>query len=202
MSTEDKMTIDERYKYLRRMRKRYLEASRKERGQLLDEMEAVTEMHRKSLIRLMGGSLERKERQRQRGRTYGPEVAYALTIIAESFDYPCAERLTPNLVWMAEHLAAHDELETSPALLEKLGQISISTTQRILAAIPREKPRLPRRGPRRANRLTQDIPMKRIPWNEGEPGHFEVDLVHPDDRCGHRLERKSGGVGTQLAGDG
>ena len=73
MSTEDKMTIDERYKYLRRMRKRYLEASRKERGQLLDEMEAVTEMHRKSLIRLMGGSLERKERQRQRGRTYGPE---------------------------------------------------------------------------------------------------------------------------------
>ena len=177
MSTEDKMTIDERYKYLRRMRKRYFEASRKERGQLLDEMEAVTEMHRKSLIRLMGGSLERKERQRQRGRTYGPEVAYALTIIAESFDYPCAERLTPNLVWMAEHLAAHDELETSPALLEKLGQISTSTTQRILAAIPREKPRLPRRGPRRVNRLTQDIPMKRIPWNEGEPGHFEVDLV-------------------------
>jgi hypothetical protein len=24
--------------------------------------------------------------------------------------------------------------------------------------------------------------MKRIPWNEPEPGHFEVDLVH---HCGH-----------------
>jgi len=49
MSTEDKMTIDERRKYLHAMRKRYVEASRKERGQLLDEMQAVTEMHRKAL---------------------------------------------------------------------------------------------------------------------------------------------------------
>jgi len=69
MSTEDKMTIDERQKYLRKMKKRYVQASRKEKGQLLDEMEAVTELHRKSLIRLMNGSLERKPRCRQRGRT-------------------------------------------------------------------------------------------------------------------------------------
>ena len=51
MSTEDKMTIDERRKYLHWMKKRYVKASRKERGYLLDEMEAVTEMHRKSLRR-------------------------------------------------------------------------------------------------------------------------------------------------------
>ena len=51
MSTEDKMTINERRKYLGRMKKRYVKASRKERGYLLDEMEAVTEMHRKSLRR-------------------------------------------------------------------------------------------------------------------------------------------------------
>jgi len=60
MSTEDKMTINERHKYLRRMKKRYVRANRKERGRLLDEMEAVTEPHRKSLIRLMNGSLARK----------------------------------------------------------------------------------------------------------------------------------------------
>lgn len=33
MSTEDKMTIDERRKYLRKMRQRYMQANRKERGQ-------------------------------------------------------------------------------------------------------------------------------------------------------------------------
>ena len=42
MSTQDKMTIDERWKYLRRMKKRYVQAGRKEQGRLFDEMEAVT----------------------------------------------------------------------------------------------------------------------------------------------------------------
>jgi hypothetical protein len=129
MSTEYKMNINERRKYLRRMKRRYVKANRSEKGKLLDEMEAVTELHRKSLIRLMKGSLERKRRQRQRGRTYGPEVEYALSLIAESWDYICAERLTPNLVWMANHLAAHQELELSPLLLEKLGRISVFTTK-------------------------------------------------------------------------
>ena len=182
MSNEDKMTIDERRKYLRKMKKRYVQAStRKEKGQLLDEMEAVTELHRKSLTRLMNGSLERQPRQRQRGRTYGPEVQYALSVIAESLDYLCAERLTPNLVWTANHLATHGELEVSPLLLEKLDQISISTAQRVLARIPRDKPRLPRKGPQRTRHITQHIPMIRIPWDLQQPGHFEVDLVH---HCG------------------
>jgi len=181
MSNEEKMTIDERRKYLRKMKKRYVQADRRERGRLLDEMEAVTELHRKSLIRLMNGSLGRQPRQRQRGRIYGPEVRYALSIIAESFDYLCAERLTPNLVWMANHLASHGELELSSPLLDKLDQISVSTVKRILATVPRDKPRLPRGRPRRINQLTQDIPMRRIPWNEQQPGHLEVDLIH---HCG------------------
>jgi len=182
MSSEDKMTIDERRKYLRKMKKRYVQATtRKEKGQLLDEMEAVTELHRKSLTRLMNGSLERQPRQRQRGHTYGPEVQYALSVIAESLDYLCAERLTPNLVWVANHLATHGELEVSPPLLEKLDQISISTAQRVLARIPPDKPRLPRKGPQCTRQITQGIPMKRIPWDEQQPGHFEVDLVH---HCG------------------
>ena len=183
MSTEDKMNIDERRKYLRMMKKRYVQADRKEQGRLLDEMEAVTELHRKSLIRLMNGSLERKPRQKQRGRTYGSEVSYALSVIAESFDYLCADRLTPNLVWMANHLATHDELQVSPLLLEKLDQISISTVKRILARIPRDKPRLLRKGPQHTRKLTKGIPMRRIPWNEQQPGRCETDLVH---HCGPR----------------
>jgi hypothetical protein len=181
MSTEDKMNIDERRKYLRRMKKRYVQAGRQEQRYLLDEMEAVTELHRKSLIRLMNGSLERKPRQRQRGRTYGPEVEYALSVIAESSNYICAERLTPNLVGMVNQLAAHGELEVSPPLLEKLDQISISTVQRILGRIPRDKPRLPCKGPQPTRKLTQSIPMRRIPWNEQQPGYLETDLVH---HCG------------------
>jgi hypothetical protein len=181
MSIEDKMTIDERRKYLRKMQERYLQADRKERGHLLDEMETVTGLHRKSLIRLMKGNLARQPRRRQRSRTYGPEVDDALRVIAESTDYICAERLTPNLVWLAKHLAAHGELAVSAQLLEQLDRISVSTVERILTRLRQDEPRLPRRGPKRTNNLLRDVPMKRIPWQQQEPGHFEVDLVH---HCG------------------
>jgi hypothetical protein len=179
MSTDDKMTINERWKYLRRMQKRYLKANRSERSRLLSEMEAVTEQHRKSLIRRMGSDLKRRPRQRQRDRTYGAEVDDALRVIHESRDYICAERLTPELVWMAKHLARHGELRTSDDLLEKLGRISVSTVRRILARIHQDEPRLPRKPPHHAgNSITRDVPMKRIPWSEKQPGRFETDLVY------------------------
>ena len=181
MSIEDKMTIDERRKYLRKMKERYLQAERKERGQLLDEMEAVTELHRKTLIRLMRGNLTRQPRRKQRGRIYGSDVDDVLRVVAETTDYICAERLTPNLPWLATHLEAHGELRTSPRLLEQLDRISVSTVERILTRIRQDEPRLPRPRPRPTNRLLRDVPMKRIPWQEKEPGHFEVDLVH---HCG------------------
>ena len=71
--TEEHMTIDERYKYLRMMQKRYQEAGRKERGELLAEMEVITQLHRKSLIRLMNGLVIRKRRKKQRGQEYDYE---------------------------------------------------------------------------------------------------------------------------------
>src|SRR6266581_7509767 len=61
MPTEDEMTLNERRKYLKRMKPRYLKASRKERGQLLSEMEQVTGMHRKSLTRWLHASEDAQE---------------------------------------------------------------------------------------------------------------------------------------------
>jgi hypothetical protein len=178
MPTQDKMDIDERFKYLRIMRKRYGAAHREERGRLLDEMEQVTGLDRKTLVRRMRTPPERKARRKQRCRTYGPQVDDALRVIAESFDHIAAERLAPNLVWMAQHLATHGELPVSAPLLAQLAQISVPTVRRILQRVTQDEPRLPRRGPERANQLTRDIPTRIIPWDECEPGHFEVDLVH------------------------
>jgi hypothetical protein len=181
MSHNEDMTIDERRKYLRTMKKRYIKANRKAKGRLLDEMEAVTGLDRKTLIRLMNGSLKRKRRSTQRGRTYGPQVDDALRIIHESYDYICAERLTPNLVQMTRHLAAHGELEATPLLLDQLRRISISTVERRLSRIRQDLPRLPRKKPKPRRKLLRDIPMLRLPWNIAQPGHFETDLVH---HCG------------------
>jgi hypothetical protein len=145
-------------------------------------MELVTGMHRKSLVRRLNGSLKRKRRSREREETYGPDVDDALRLIDESLGHICADRLTPNLPWMAQHLARHGEMDASPSLLEQLEEISISTVKRRLKRVRRGQPRLPRsKGSKRANKLSQDIPMRRIPWDEQEPGHFETDLVH---HCG------------------
>jgi len=182
MSIDERMSLYERRKYLRIRQRRYVLEDRTGKGHLLDEMQQVTGFHRKYLIELMANDLQRKQRRKQRGRTYGPEVDDALRVISESLDHICAERLKPNLVWMAQHLEAHGELELSPSLLDQLDRISVSTVQRILSRIRQDEPRLPRKGPRRANRITRDVPMKRIAWDEEEPGHFEVDLVHHSGR--------------------
>jgi hypothetical protein len=181
MSNNEKMNIDERRKYLRLVRPRYRKAGRKEKGQLLNEMVAVTGLERKTLIHLMKGSLRRKPRNKERGKRYNVPFDDTLRVIYESLDCICAERLTPNLVWMAQHLEAHHELETTPELLAQLEQVSVSTVERRLDLIRQDQPRLPRKKPRPRNKLLQNIPMLRLPWSIAEPGHFETDTVH---HCG------------------
>lgn len=46
--SNNKMTVDERRKYLSIVKPRYIKAGRAEKGQILDEMEAVTGMDRKT----------------------------------------------------------------------------------------------------------------------------------------------------------
>ena len=70
MPTEQ-MSIDERRTYLKIMLPRYAQADRAEQGRLLEEMQAITAMHRKSLLRLLhGATLDRQPRQHQRGHAY------------------------------------------------------------------------------------------------------------------------------------
>jgi hypothetical protein len=122
MYDEDKMTIDERLKYLRRTKRHYVKANRKDRGRLLDEMVTQTDLHRKSLVRLVSSTLEHRPRRRQWARTHGPEVDDALRIVVESMDHICAERLAPNLTWLAHLLDRHGEMDVSPSLAAQLSR--------------------------------------------------------------------------------
>jgi len=179
VADDDAMTIDERRKYLKRVRPRYERADRAGRGALLQEMELVTGLHRKSLLRLLHApSLERQPRTRQRGRTYGEEVERVVVRVWASLDFLCAERLTPTLVETARHLAGFGVLTLTEAVEAQLGQLSEASVTRLLARHRTERLRLPRTGPERANSATRDVPMTRIPWDTREPGHCEVDLVH------------------------
>ncbi len=183
MHPEGRMSFVERRKYLLIMQRRYKKASWKEKSRLLDEMEIVTGLHRKSLIRLMNSPLDikRKPRRRERGPKYGPQVRYVISLIAKALDYPSAERLKPQLVTMARRLAAWGEIQVDQNTLAKLAQISESTVRRILDSISRDKPRPQARSTFRRKSFLRNIPQQPIPWDVAEPGHFEVDLVH---HCG------------------
>ena len=179
MPPQDEMTIDERRKYLKLMAPRYQQAKRTERSQLLSEMEHVSKLHRKHLIRLLNGqSLARQKRKIPRSRSYGVEVERVVLRVWESLDYICAERVTPSLLWMARHLASFGVLILTAEVESQLATISCATVQRMLRKNRASRARLPRTGPHRANQVTKGVPMGRIPWDTQEPGHFETDLVH------------------------
>ena len=182
MPTEEQMTINERRKYLNLMLPRYQHANRTERSRLLDEMQAVTTLERKSLLRLLhADTLDRQPRQRQRSPTYDHHFDDALRVLAETLDYVCAERLQPALPELALQLATHGELTLTTELLLQLRQASVSTVRRHLARLNQDQPRLPRTRPLGGRTAARDIPMRRIPWHLQTPGHFETDLVH---HCG------------------
>jgi hypothetical protein len=166
MSIEEAMNVNERRKYLHKMRIRYWQAqTRGEKRQLLDEMASVTRLHRKSILRLIHGELARRPRRKQRGREYGLAVDQAVAVIAESLDYPCTERLMGNLVWMAEHLEQHRELHLDEPTRQQLQQISLASLRRCL----------------RSNCAFQlkrlDISRKRIAYDAGavtSPPHAQI----------------------------
>jgi hypothetical protein len=183
MPNDEKMSIDERRKYLKLVAQRYAKAGRRECSELLTEMGEVTGLHRKSLIRLMNmPSLERAPKKpRLKRRRYGSAVADAVRIVWESLDYMCAERLTPALLDTARQLDKWEELALTPEVELALTTISRATVQRLLERFQQDTPKLPRRKPQPPNRLLRDVPMGRLSWRTESPGSFETDLVH---HCG------------------
>jgi hypothetical protein len=155
MQNEEKMSIDERRKYLKLVAARYSKSGKGEKSRLLTEMEAVTGLHRKSLIRLMGmRSLERVPRKSGlRHRRYGSAVADVVRMVWEALDYVCAERLTPALRDTARQLARWEELVLTPEVEMALGTISRATVQRLLKRFQQDTPKLPRRKPQPPNRI-------------------------------------------------
>ena len=107
------------------MKARYQKAKRSEQSELLTEMEQVTGLHRKSLLRLLHApTLERQKRSHGRGRTYGLAVEQVILVVWESLDYVCAERLTPVLLATAQHLARFGSVHLSHEVEEQLARDS------------------------------------------------------------------------------
>src|SRR5436309_8714125 len=97
-------------------RERYRQASRSEKHRLLDEMVAVTGMHRKAAVRLLrratrtGAARPRSGRPRQ----YGPEVAAA--VLWQASGRIGAHRLQPFVPELLDRLVQCGEVNLPPTV--------------------------------------------------------------------------------------
>ena len=96
--------------YAEAVRGRYFEASKKEKGKILDEFTQVTGCHRKAVIRLFRrGNQPRTNEKRGRPRQYGAAVAGALRVTWEATDRLCSKRLHPFLPELITVLRRHGD---------------------------------------------------------------------------------------------
>jgi hypothetical protein len=169
-------------------RPRYQQATRAEKRRLLDEVVAVTGIHRKAAIRL----LRRAPRPRPspgpggRPRTYGPEVAAAAAILWQASGRIGAHRLHPFVPDLVDRLARCGELTLSADVEKRLRHASRPTLARLLAPARALFPRRSATITRPGNWLRQEIPVRTFTeWDDARPGFCEVDLVA---HCGTSTE--------------
>ena len=166
--------------YLAAQRERYVRAARASRSRLLDEMVAVTGYHRKAVIRQLRQTRAGPWRRRRVGRPrqYDGAVATAAQVLWEAAGQIGAKRLQPFVPELLERLTSCGELRVPPRTARLLGQVSISTLERLLAPARRT---VPRRGPsltRPGAWLKSQIPIRTFAeWDDARPGFLEVDLV-------------------------
>ena len=173
--------------YVARQQERYQKAGKGEKGRILDEVEAVTGYHRKSVIRALSGH-RRESKGGRVGRPveYGPEVAAVARVVHEAAGGIGARRLHPFVGELASRLAQFGELEMDSSTEAKLRRVSAATLERLLAAhqVPVRKRviSLTKAGTLLRSRIAVRTHWD---WDDAQPGFVEVDTVA---HCGATTE--------------
>jgi len=174
-----RITMATRDEVLQALSVRYVNASRGEKGRILDEFTAVSGHHRKHAVRLLNRWRSRSEDAPRRGRrVYKQAVREALLAVWEAADRICGKRLRAVLPTFVDSLEHHGHLGLDDELRAQLLAMSASTMDRLLAPA-----REATAGKRRRRRSTDSSVKRRIPvrtfadWDNPEPGYFEGDFV-------------------------
>ena len=175
---------------------RYRQASKKEKGVILNEFVELTgfarsyatlvlrnqgrvvQVNRKLRVR---GDLGKKLLRPGRGPTYDEQTVKVLVQVWRIMDYICGKRLAPVLGEIVERLLRHNELRCDAATSKKLARMSAATIDRLLRP-ERQKYQLKGRSHTRPGTLLKhQIPMRTFnEWDEEQPGFLEIDLVGHD----------------------
>jgi hypothetical protein len=135
-----------RHDLARALAPRYAHASRREKGELLDDFCEITGYTRKHALVLLSDPPAEDHPRRVGGRplSYGPAEVALLRMCWSATDGTCSKRLGPFLPELLERLRHwHDLRHVSPETIERVAHMSPSTIDRALAS---SRAGLPKRG--------------------------------------------------------
>jgi hypothetical protein len=157
-----------------------LAATRAEKGALLDEVTAVTGLHRKAAIRL----LRRPPRpptvptRSGRPRVYGAAVGAALEVLWQATGHVGPPRLHPFVTELLDRLTRDGDLTLAPDIDKLVRHVSVATLGRLLAPARATRPPRGATTTRAGTWLRHEIPIRTFTeWEGAGPGFFEIDLV-------------------------
>ncbi len=166
--------------YAAKQRERDQGATRAEKHRLLDEVVAVTGIHRKAAIRLLRRAPRPRARPGPGGRPrrYGPEVAAAAEVLWQASGRIGAHRLQPFVPELLDRLLRCGELTLAPAVDKLVRQASRPTLARLLGPARAQYPLRGATITRPGTVLRHEIPIRTFTeWTDARPGFLEVDLV-------------------------
>lgn len=173
------MDMHARNEYLKTLRKVYMKAGKKNKGQILDEYCRNTGQNRKYIIWKIWN--ENMPKPRKRKAFYDGKTIEALAKTWEIFDYPCGQRLKPLLKTEVDRLRKFGELQISEEVANKLKEISSATIDRKLKH-QKEVLRQKRKYHKKNHPLLyHKIPVRGNDWDRSLIGQEEIDLV---EHCG------------------
>lgn len=179
------MNFEARNQYMKTLREKYLGASKKEKGRILDEYCRNTSQERKYVIkkfRYKAGLKQEGSVRKARKAYYDGYVKSALARLWVIFDYPCGQRLAPLLKDESAKLRALGEVECSDEVLGKLQRITSSTIDKKLAHEKEVLMNKRKYASKKNFLIASKVPVKTsAEQDRSTPGQEQIDCV---EHCG------------------
>ncbi|MBS3789258.1 transposase family protein [Candidatus Bipolaricaulota bacterium] len=167
-----------------KLRKKYGQASKTEKGEIIDWLVEVAGYNRKYAATLLRNGQKKKTKQTKpkprsgRPPIYDEEVFLALRRIWFTEGCICGKRLAPFLKELVPILKRFGEIDVTDEVEQKLANISPATVDRLLKPVKAALNFTGKSSTKPGTLLKSEIPIKTFSeWDDTVPGYVEVDLV-------------------------
>ncbi|PTD93550.1 transposase [archaeon SCG-AAA382B04] len=174
----------------RKLRKKYEQASKTQKGEIIDWLVELAGYNRKYAATLLRNGQKKKKSSKPKPRkgrppTYDEDVFLALRRIWFMEGCICGKRLAPFLEELVPVLKRYGEIDVTDEVEKKLADISAATVDRLLKPVKDTLNFTGRSSTKPGTLLKDEIPIKTFSeWDDTKPGHVEIDLVA---HCGGNL---------------